>query len=315
MPAASPSGLRARLDAFLAAPTPTVAVEIAAGYVAAGRLRAAGTGHLHGLRAWARSLPAGAIAASAVRTNVADGGAVAEILRALLDDAGGEGAQVTLLVPDLTARLALLTFEQLPAHPEELVPLASFRLRKSLPFAEEHAVISCQPLTATRMLVAFADRARIAEYEDCLERAGARAAAVLPAGLACLAAHAVLDDAALLLRADSGCLTSAFCRHGRIEFFRALEIGAAPVFEDAFPSVAYFRDALESGAEATPLSPVLFTSGLPPALSARLAEESPWATLQAAEVPVANPEDGPEGDVASADHLLAVAGALRGRFA
>lgn len=316
MPAASASGLRARFEALTAPPTPAVAVEIAAGHVAVGRLRAAGSGHLHGLRAGARSLAPGAVVASAVRTNLTDAAAVADPLRVLLEELGADDAQVTLLVPDLTARLALLTFEQLPAKSEELESLARFRLRKSLPFAEEQAVISCQPLTATRLLVAFADRARMDEYEDCLEQAGARAAAVLPAGLACLGAHPVLDDGALLLRADSGCLTSAFCRHGRIEFFRALEIGVAPVFEDAFPSVAYFRDALETGAEAAPATPVLFTSGLPAELTARLAQESPWATWQAAEIQASGLDTvGGDDGGSSADALLAVAGALRGRFA
>ncbi|MGH9468543.1 MAG: hypothetical protein ACRD1Y_14420 [Terriglobales bacterium] len=312
MPAPAASGLRARWDSFTAAPTPSAAVEIACGRVAVARARAAGSGHWHGLRAAASTLPDGAVVASAVRTNLPDPAPVADALRLLLEELDLEGAHLMLLVPDLTARLALLSFDRLPPRAAELEPLARFRLRKSLPFAEEQAVISCQPLSPTRLLVAFAERTRLHEYEDCLEQAGARAASVLPAGLASLAAHPRLDDAALLLRADSGCLTSAFCRHGRIEFFRALEIGAAPALEDVFPSVAFFRDALESGGAVPALTgtPVLFTSGLPEALTARLAEEAPWAEVQTAELP-APLEDSAlrPGDV------LAVTGALRSRFA
>ncbi|MGH9476888.1 MAG: hypothetical protein ACRD1C_11235, partial [Terriglobales bacterium] len=277
---------------------------------AAGRVHAAGGGGLEGWRAAVRPLPVGAVVASAVRPNLPDAALVAAALRPLLESLDALSLPATLLLPDLTARLAVLRFDELPAKASELEPLARFRLRKSLPFAEEQALMSCQPLGGGRLLVAFADRARIAEYEDCLLAAGVRAAVVLPAGLACLASQPALDDAALLLRADSGCLTSAFCRQGRIEFFRALEIGDAPTFDDVFPSVAFFRDAVEGlPAAAQPGASVIFTAGLPGPVRAQLAAEAPWALLRSVEVPDATvPGESPEV-------LLAIAGALRGRFA
>ncbi|MGH9488768.1 MAG: hypothetical protein ACRD04_14430 [Terriglobales bacterium] len=300
--------LRARFEAFTAAPTPVLAVEIAAGHVAAGRRQGSGSGKLEGVRVGARALAPGLVRASAAQANLADAAAIAAELRPLLGALEGAGGEVTLLLPDLTARLAVLSFDALPAKTAELEPLARFRLRKSLPFAETQAVMSCQPLSGTKLLVAFADRARVDEYENCLEAAGAHAATVLPSGLACLAAHAALEDASLLLRADSGCLTSAFCRQGRVEFFRALEIGAAVDFDAVFPSVAYFRDDWEACGHAG--EPLLFTAGLSEGLRQQLAEEAPWARLREAEAAVAVLPD----SVQESGALLAVAGALRGRF-
>lgn len=296
MPATALNRLRARWQAFTAEPAPALAVEIAAGHVAVGRCQPGGA------RIAASALPAGAVVPSAVQPNLADAGAVAAAVRRLLDSHDGHGQPATLLLPDLAARLAVLSFDALPAKAAELEPLARFRLRKSLPFAEDQALMSCQPLGGGRLLVAFADRGRIAEYEDCLEAAGALAAVVLPSGLACLGFHPALDDAALLLRADSGCLTSAFCRQGTIEFFRALEIGAAPTFDDVYPSVAFFRDALEGTAPAaSPGGIPIFTAGLDAGLRTQLAAEAPWAMLRPVEQP--------------AEQQLAVQGALRGRCA
>lgn len=299
MPSAALSRLAARFDALTAPPTPAVAVEFAAGRVVAGSTAAGGAPRIA-----VRMLPEGAIAPSAVRPNLADPAAVVGPLRALLESVGAVDAAVALLVPDLTARVSVLDFDVLPARREELEPLARFRLRKSLPFAEEQAVISCQVLSPTRLLVAIADRARLDEYEDCLEAAGARAATVLPSGLAALAAQPVLNHGALLIRAARGSLTTAFCWHERVEFFRAIEIQdhgaeAEASFEDVFPSVAFFRDRVESGGAGEPGPWVLYAAGARPELEARLREEIPWAELRPAETP----------------DELAVAGALRGRFA
>jgi len=283
--------LAARFDAWTAAPTPAVAVEFAAGRLVAGR-SGAGAPRAH-------LLDPGAVVPSAVRANLADPEALHRPLRSLLEAVGGLEEAVSLLVPDLTARVSVLDFDALPTRRDELEPLARFRLRKSLPFAEDQAVISCQVLSPRRLLVAVADRARLDEYENCLETAGGRAATVLPSGLACLAGSPALNHGALLIRAEQGSLTTSFCWQERVEFYRAIELEAPVSFDDIFPSVAFFRDRVEASSGFAPGDARLFSAGLDPDMEARLREEVPWATLQSAD----------------AAGLLAVTGALRGRFA
>jgi hypothetical protein len=298
--------LLAKLDELTAPPAAELAVEIAPGRVVAARREG------DSLRIEVAALPAEAVQPSAVKPNLRDADAIAAQARAALAKVGSTGGEAALLVPDLTARLSVLEFDALPAKREELAPLARFRLRKSLPFGEEQTVISCQTLSPTRLLVAFGDRARLDEYEDCLEAAGLQAATVLPSGLAALAADPALDHGALLLRAEPGCLTSAFCWQGRIEFYRALEVSTPdgmPSFEDVFPSVAYFRDRVEQTPETAGGGWLLYAAGLPTALQARLQEEAPWATVRAAQLPAAKAMGVP------AAHVLAAAGALQGRFA
>lgn len=297
--------LLAKLDALTAPAAPELAVEIAPGRIAVARREGAG------VRAHVAGLSAGAVQPSAVKQNLSDPDSIATHLRQALAAVGGGESAAVLLVPDLTARLSVLEFESLPAKREELEPLARFRLRKSLPFGEEQAVVSCQMLSPTRLLVAFGERARLDEYEDCLAAAGAHAATVLPSGLTCLAADPALEHGALLLRAEPGCLTSAFCWQGRIEFYRALEIstpGGKPTFDDVFPSVAYFRDRIEQAPEASGGGWLLYTAGLPEELRVRLREEAPWATVRPAQLAAA------QATGATAEQLLAVTGALQGRF-
>ncbi|MGH9393003.1 MAG: hypothetical protein ACRD1E_02450, partial [Terriglobales bacterium] len=120
------------------------------------------------------------------------------------------------------------------------------------------------------------------------------------------------------------CLTTAFCLLGQPAFFRARELGlergsseAGPVagFDDVFPSVAYFRDRIEAENAALAADGEtwkLVSVGLPPALELRLAQEAPWARVEAATVGGAA---APAAGAADAGEILAVAGALRGRFA
>lgn len=300
MPSLAPSPVRARWsrlsarwEAWTAPATPPLAVEIAADGVRCVRRAAPGAPE----RVTQRPLLAGAVVPSAVRANVIDPEAVVAALRPVLAAAAATpAAPLTLLVPDLAARVSVLDFDALPARREELEPLARFRLRKSLPFPDEHAALSCQVLGPRRLLVAVADRRRLDEYEDCLHAAGATAALVLPSTLACLAAVPALRHAALLLRREENALTTAFCWQDQLEFFRVLELTAEPTLDDLFPSIAFFRDRIEAGSVADPL---LLGAGLGPTLETQLQTEVTWARWRRLDQPAE----------------LAVLGAVRGRFA
>lgn len=284
--------LGSRFEALTAPATPAVAVEIAAAGVRIARRAAPATPE----RAQSRPLPPAAVQPSAVRQNLGDPEAVTAALRSLLQSFGLAAPSLTLLVPDLAARIAVLDFDALPSRRDELEPLARFRLRKSLPFSDEHAALSCQVLSPTRLLVAVADRRRLEEYEACLAAAGAAAEIVLPSSLTCLAALPALDHAALLLRREGNTLTTAFCWHQKLEFFRVLELTAEPTLDDLFPSIAFYRDRLEF---APGVEPLLLGAGVEAALEAQIRAEITWAGWRTLE----KPEE------------LAVLGAVRGQFA
>ncbi|MHB8734563.1 MAG: hypothetical protein ACYC6M_04600 [Terriglobales bacterium] len=288
---------------WLNSPAPDVAIEISATAVLA-----LGGGRQRARAASRRELPTGVLEPSAVAPNARDPERLVAALQQVLTGVGGVGREVVLLVPDATARVSLLDFEQLPADPDELRQLVRFRMRKILPFDVEHAALDCQVVTGTevsQVLVTVADRARLDEYENALEAAGARAAVVLPAGLGALEGT---PPGHLLLKGDARTLTAAFAPEGRLVFYRVVE-GAhgALCYADLHPSLVLFRDWWETmrGTSATARVTV---SGLEPELMFEAGAENPWA-----EVAWAAPDATATGTPAETSRFLAVAGALGAR--
>lgn len=308
-----PAPLNARFKRWFNSAPPQIAVEIASSRLLVARGDGQ-TGQI--LQTATRLLPEGLVVPSLVQPNLLDPAALSQILRPLLEQVGGIDREVILLVPDLTARVALLEFEQIPAKAEELDALVRFRLRKTLPFDADHATVSSQVIGAgagQRVLVTIAERARLDEYENCMEEAGARAGMVLPSGLAAVAASPALEHACLLLRAVDGTLCSAFAWQGVLQFYRVVETDpfSGPAYDDIFPSVAFFRDFWETHVADSGLSAA--ESGVPPRISAaglapdvldQLRNETTWAEIFCG-VPAQI-----DADAAPAAHLLSVAGAL-----
>lgn len=306
-----PAATTGRFKYWFNSPPPQIAVEFAASHlvVARGDVQ---SGQV--LQLAAKALPQGLITPSLTHPNLAEPEAIASLLRGLLEQTGGSGQEVILLAPDLTARVALLEFEQVPAKPAELDALVRFRLRKTLPFDADHAALSCQVLGRApeqKILVTVAERARLDEYEQCLEAAGAQAGIVRPASLAAMTASPALAHDCLLLRAVDGCLTTAFAWDGVLQLYRVLETGdAGPSYDDIFPSLAFFRDFREAHVEevngdpAEADRPRVITAGISEEVIEQLRAETDWASF----VPGLPAQM--DAKAAPAAHLLSVAGAL-----
>ena len=54
----------------------------------------------------------------------------------------GKRRRAALILPDYCARVAVLDFDTFPTNPEEQQALVRFRLKKSVPFEVESAVVS-----------------------------------------------------------------------------------------------------------------------------------------------------------------------------
>jgi type IV pilus assembly protein PilM len=305
-----PAASTGRFKYWFNSPPPQIAVEIAASrlIVARGDLQ---SGQV--LQVASKALPEGLVTPSLTHPNLAEPDTISSLLRGLLEQMGGIDQETILLAPDLTARVALLEFEQVPAKPAELDALVRFRLRKTLPFDADHAALSCQVLGRApeqKVLVTVAERARLDEYEQCLEAAGAHAGILQPASLAAMAASPALEHGCLLLRAVDGCLTTAFAWSGVLQLYRVLETDpAGPSYDDIFPSVAYFRDFWESHAEdaeihAASHQPRVITAGLSDEVMEQLRAEIAWASITPGRPTQA------DATAAPAAHLLSIAGAL-----
>ncbi len=176
-------------------------------------------------------LPEGVLSLGLRPGNFLDRDRVVFALRAALDaiaDRTGErNRSVTFVVPDATMRVLLLEFDSLPAKPVEALAVVRFRLKKLLPFDSEQAALSYQIMSSekdsVRVLAVAMPQEVLEEYEQAITDAGYQPGAVLPSTLAALAGLEERPEAALVVNAGAGGVTTAIVRSGVLLLHRSIE--------------------------------------------------------------------------------------------
>jgi type IV pilus assembly protein PilM len=162
------------------APTPGVAVEIAAGRVSAATLESRGQQPVVTAHA-IEPLPDGALVPSLVATNAVDRAVVVGALGRVLERVG-RPRRIGLLVPDAVAKVSLVRFERVPPRTQDLDQLVRWQVRKAAPFPIDDAQISYVPgikaPDGQEFIVSIARREVISEYERLCSDAGAHAGVV-----------------------------------------------------------------------------------------------------------------------------------------
>jgi type IV pilus assembly protein PilM len=179
--------------------------------------------------------------------------AVAAAIRSALSQVSPRSHAVTLIVPDTAVRVFVLDFDSLPDKPEDAVSVLRFRLRKMVPFDVERAGLSYQILTEKKdeckVLAAVLPGPILAEYEAAVRRAGYEPGAVLPTGLAALAAIQSLE-AVLTANLTPLTMTTAITNGADLLLYRTLDLPEEPdrrraeVQRDIAVAAAYFEDKL-----------------------------------------------------------------------
>lgn len=169
------------LSSWLSSPGPDAAIEIAPEAVAVAVLGTRGGDPA--VQAYASApLPPGAVVASLSAHNVVDRAAVAEALRAACERAGQRPRRAALVIPDLSARVSLVRFDQIPPRREDLDQLIRWQVKKSSPFPIEDACVThsrgVRSGTGGEFVVVSARRDTIREYEAACEAAGIHAGIV-----------------------------------------------------------------------------------------------------------------------------------------
>ncbi|MGB6876428.1 MAG: hypothetical protein WBD87_10385 [Candidatus Acidiferrales bacterium] len=234
------------LDAM---PHPNMVLEVASTHVAAARW---GRDLAH-LTAFAvEQLPAGAVTPSATQTNIADREAVRAAIHSVLSRVPKQGPDVALLLPDPSIRVFILPFDTFPRRADDALPLLRWRLKKSLPFDAEEAVLSWmrQPSRdgKVEIVAAVARQKIVREYESAVEGEGLLAGVVQSATLATLP---ILNpsSATLLARLSARNLTTVIVRGETMCVYRSTELGLdaqglkpQAIFDEVFPAVAFYQD-------------------------------------------------------------------------
>jgi type IV pilus assembly protein PilM len=204
-----------------------------------------------------RRLNEGVIAPGLNGPNVLNAEALRTALNGALGAVAGKSRDVIIVLPDVAIRVVLLDFEALPAKQEEAEPVIRFRLKKSLPFDVEQAVISYDVIRSNgniRVVAAVSPRPVIEEYEKALRDAGYTPGVVLPSSLAALG---LIDGErpTLVLKVDPMNITIVAVERQELRLVRSLDnphganVSAAELAEAVLPSIVFFEDTFAARIE------------------------------------------------------------------
>jgi type IV pilus assembly protein PilM len=261
-----------------------------------------------------RRLAEGVIAPGLTSPNVLNPEALRAALNSALGAVAGKSRDVIVVLPDVAIRLMLVDFESLPTKAEELEPVIRFRLKKSLPFDVDHAMLSYSVSRVNgiiRAVAAVSPREIIEEYEKAFRDIGYEPGVVLPSSLAALG---LVDGErpTLVLKVDPMNITITAVEHHELRLVRTLEnaqggaFSATDLSEAVLPSIVFFEDTFAAHIEK------IYVGGIAP-----IAEVGPLLHQQTgAEVhelaPELTPEQNLSGENISSPAMAGIVGALLG---
>ena len=221
----------------------------------------------------ARSLSAGTIVPGLTGDNVLKPEELQNAVTDVLQTVGGHSKDVIVVVPDSVVRVVLLEFETLPLKEEEADGVIRFRLKKSLPFDVEKALLSYdvrRTPSAVKVVAAVAQQSVVDQYEAVFRAAGYEPGVVLPSSLAALGSVNA-DRPTLVLKVDAQTTTVTIVDQDQLLLFRTLEGGAKAVTgeriaEDVYPSLVFLQDNYGLSVERVLLAGVPSVAEIAPVL-------------------------------------------------
>ena len=261
-----------------------------------------------------RRLAEGVIAPGLTVPNILDAAALRTALGGALGAVAGKSRDVIVVLPDVAIRMMLLDFEALPSKAEEIEPVIRFRLKKSLPFDVDQAVVSYDVTRSNgsvRAVAAVAPREIIEEYEKAFRDLGYEPGVIMPSSLAALGLVEG-ERPTLFLKVDHMNITITAVEHKELRLVRTLDnphggsFSATDLTEAVLPSIVFFEDTFAAHIEK------IYVGGMAP-----LAEVGPLLHQHTgAQVEELAPELAAEqnlsGETISPSSMAGIVGALLG---
>ncbi len=195
-------------------------------------------------------LPPGALRVSPIDDNILAPDVLAELVKTIAPPVPGrKNRDAAVLLPDYAVRLSILDFDSFPRDAKEQSTLVKFRLKKSVPFDIEAAVVGfiSQPAEGkkTEVIAAVAPLETLARYEAPFRAAGLTPGFVTASSLCFLQ---LLDGPGLTVTAKlSGrFLTVLVTLGGHLKLVRCLETQPelSGLAADLYPTFVFIEDQL-----------------------------------------------------------------------
>ena len=205
----------------------------------------------------------GVLAVSPLVDNVLRMDALADQIRAVTrsGSARKRGGAVVIL-PDFSSRVAVLSFDQFPTDAKEQLSLVRFRMKKSVPFDVESAVVSYHIQSTgkqaaakgkgkTDVVVALAALEIVARFEAAFRSAGLHPGLVTTASMAMIELLPV-NGISVVARLSGRHLTVLVTNGSAVRLVRTVELAdtsADEILAVLFPTLAYVEDEMGSPAD------------------------------------------------------------------
>jgi len=245
---------------------PLLACEISEDRVIAARSNSSGSAlEAHS----SRRLATGTLAAGLTDANVERQPALCDALQSVLGDVAGKYKDVIAILPDASVRVVLLDFDSLPDDHEEAKSIIRFRVRKTVPFNVDDALLSydLQPNgNACRVIAALVPRAILHEYEGVFVQAGYAAGIIVPSIIATLGLVEVTKPT-LVVKVDMNTCTLALVHPNALLQIRTMEFPASEhsvsnLSEQVFPTLVFHEDTFNTKVERILLTGIAATNGM-----------------------------------------------------
>ncbi|MBM3776159.1 MAG: hypothetical protein FJW37_13510 [Acidobacteria bacterium] len=203
-------------------------------------------------------LEPGVLSVSPVHDNILRPEEFSRVVRSLAPVNGNRKRRdMALILPDDSARVAVLDFDKFPGDPKEQASLVRFRMKKAVPFDIEAATVSFWPQRGQGGKVDVAavvtPREIVARYEAPFREAGLNPGLVTTSSLAALELVGA-PGVAVLAKVTGRTLSVLVLESGALKLMRCLELERASLPEisaELYPTFVYVEDNL--GAKARQL--------------------------------------------------------------
>lgn len=204
-----------------------------------------------------REFPAEVLRVNPVKPNFSDALALTQAIRECVAPASRPAVRLAVLVlPDYCARVAVLDFDSFPPLVEEQLALVRFRMKRTVPFDIEDAVVACYPQARRSgakgidVVTVAISREIASQYTVPFHSAGFQCGLITLSGLAALSLDDSNPDTAaqwIQVKLAGRALTVCLVDQGALRMFRCVELDHATVgemVEVLGPTLAYAEDEL-----------------------------------------------------------------------
>jgi type IV pilus assembly protein PilM len=193
----------------------------------------------------------GVLLVSPLHDNVQQPQVLLDHIRTLAPANGHRKRRAAVILPDYCSRVAVLDFDTFPSDLEEQQALVRFRLKKSVPFEVDTAVVSYAEQEKTgakvEILAAVMSSDIVVQYEAPFRAAGFHPGLVTTSSLAALNLLAP-DGISLLVKLSGRVISVLVLQENAVNLARCIEMegGRLEDIESVLhPTIAYIEDELK----------------------------------------------------------------------